>query len=121
MSADATLARLKLNKVAERRLWEFAIDRRLCLGAPGSKHLSGGACVAAMVAVLEAETDKPLIQASAQFLSAPRFGASACVSADILSAGRNIVQARAKLNGLAACRVHRQIMLGLPHGDLCSV
>lgn len=99
MSAEETIRRVTPSRTSVSAPWRLHIDRRLCLGPPEGKHLSGGACVAAMLAALEAETGKPLIQANAQFLAAPPAGVTASIATELVLAGRNIVQARACLHG----------------------
>lgn len=77
--------------------WEMVADRALCLGPPAHKHMSGGACVAVMIAALETEFQRPVIQASAQFLRAPAKGASCLIEVQEVRQGRSISQVRAVL------------------------
>lgn len=69
--------------------------------------MSGGACVGAAVFALEAHTDRPLIQLSAQFLSAPPNGTTATLSVATIKSGRSITQATSKLeaDGVASVNV----------------
>jgi acyl-CoA thioesterase II len=72
--------------------------RQLCLGPPDAKHVSGGAQLAAVVAMLEAQTERPLIQAAIQFRSSPSEGSAFEVAATWLNRGRSITQAEAQLS-----------------------
>jgi acyl-CoA thioesterase II len=74
--------------------WHMTAHRNLCLGPPNGKHLSGGAALASAVAALEAETGRPLIQASAQFLSSPAAGDRFDIEIRTIKAGRSITQAQ---------------------------
>jgi acyl-CoA thioesterase II len=74
--------------------WHMTAHRNLCLGPPEGKHLSGGAALASAVAALEAETGRPLIQASAQFLSSPAAGDRFDIEIRTMKAGRSIIQAQ---------------------------
>ena len=89
MNVDSILSLLVPTRGGE-DLYSFLVDRALCLGPPGAKHLSGGACTAALIGVLEAETDKPLIQASAQFRKAPSDGDTVTIAIDEYQPGRSI-------------------------------
>ena len=77
--------------------WSIGVDRRLCLGPPDAKHLSGGACSAILIDTLEQVTGKPLIQASAQFFKAPKVNDTVTVSLDHHKPGRSIDMATASL------------------------
>lgn len=90
----------------------IAAHRALCVGPPGAKHMSGGACFASLLAALEAEHQRPVIQASAQFIAAPAEGTSATVTTHTLMSGRSIAQARAALQVDGGDRVLVQASLG---------
>lgn len=76
----------------------MTVHRYLCVGAPDAKHMSGGACVAALLAALEAEHDRPVIQAAAQFIAAPSQGDTARITTRTLMRGRSVTQAQAVLD-----------------------
>ncbi|MEL6825308.1 MAG: thioesterase family protein [Pseudomonadota bacterium] len=73
MSADKILAQLDL-AATEPGIWSLEVDRTLCIGPAGAKHMSGGACTAALIDAAEKMTSKPLIQAGIQFFQAPAAG-----------------------------------------------
>jgi acyl-CoA thioesterase II len=78
---------------AQDGVWHMNAHRHLCLGPPTGKHLSGGTTLASVVAALEAQTGRPLIQASAQFLSSPAAGDDFSIEVRALNAGRSITSA----------------------------
>lgn len=90
----------------------MSAHRALCVGPPGAKHMSGGACFATLLAALEAEHQRPVIQASAQFIAAPAEGTPASVTTHTLMSGRSVALARAALQVDGADRVHVQASLG---------
>lgn len=94
MSADTIMNLLRL-KAESDETWSIGVDRRLCLGPPDAKHLSGGACSAILIDTLEQVTGKPLIQASAQFFKAPKVHDTVTISLDHHKSGRSIDMASA--------------------------
>jgi acyl-CoA thioesterase II len=74
-------------------LWQMIAHRHLCLGPRGQKHISGGAALASAVMVLEKAAGRPLIQASAQFLSSPAAGERFDLEISAMKAGRSITTA----------------------------
>ncbi len=109
--------------------------RSLCVGPPDAKHMSGGACFAAVLGALEAEHDRPVIQASTQFVAAPALGATATIHTQTLMQGRSVTQARATLRVDADDRAITSASLGsrpdigthqwaaapdVPHPDDCG-
>jgi acyl-CoA thioesterase II len=72
--------------------------RQLCLGPPTAKHVSGGAQLAAIVALLEAQSQRPLIEASIQFRASPPSGSEFIVTSPWANHGRSITQAEAHLS-----------------------
>jgi acyl-CoA thioesterase II len=74
---------------------DIAAAPELCLGPVDGKHVSGGAQLAAIVALLEARSDRPLIEASIQFRTSPPRGGSFAVSIPWRNEGRSITQAEA--------------------------
>ncbi len=97
--ADEIQRLLTATSTVRERYWNFVVERALCLGPADGKHMSGGACVAAMVHLLEQESGQPLIQASAQFLRAPASGKEVSFTILNLKQGRSISQ----LNALMLC------------------
>lgn len=75
--------------------WRMTAHRNLCLGPPEGKHLSGGSALASVVALLEDETQRALIQASAQFLSSPPADSVFEIALSRHKKGRSISQASA--------------------------
>lgn len=121
MSAEETLARLALHRAESARSWRLVVDRQLCLGPPDSKHLSGGACTAAMIAAVEATTGLTLIEASTRFIAAPLAGVDARIHADVIKAGRTITTARAVLAGPGGDAATLSCSLTAPSADVQSV
>lgn len=111
MSADAILNLLRL-KAEPDETWSIRVDRRLCLGPPGAKHLSGGACSAILIDALEQATGKPLIQASAQFLNAPSVDDIITVRLEHHRPGRSIDMASASLMTAGAPQVRLSASFG---------
>ncbi len=79
------------------RRWRMTAHRNLCLGPPEGKHLSGGSALASVVALLEHETERPLIQASAQFLASPTTNSLFEIILTRLQSGRSLSQAAASI------------------------
>ncbi|WP_108810523.1 acyl-CoA thioesterase domain-containing protein [Sphingorhabdus sp. Alg231-15] len=98
MSATEILNQLIPKKHEEGLGWTLPVDRNLCLGPPQSKHMSGGACTAAMIDAMEQEIGKPVIQAATQFLSSPKAEEIASISVKVGKTGRSICQAQASLS-----------------------
>jgi acyl-CoA thioesterase II len=94
------------------RVWRMVAHRHLCLGPPQAKHISGGATLASVVAALEAETGRQLIQASAQFLSSPAMGDEFQIAIRTVQAGRSIAQAHAVVIAANQEVVHVTASLG---------
>lgn len=80
-------------------IWRMTAHRHLCLGPIGHKHISGGAALASAITALEAETARPLICASAQFLSSAKAGESFEIAIREIKRGRSISQALAVIVG----------------------
>ena len=93
MSADALLDRLEALAVSNGLTTHFQVPCSLCLGPPDAKHMSGGACVAAAVFALENTIERPLIQLSAQFVSAIGNQVEATLEVEVTKQGRSITQA----------------------------
>lgn len=114
MSADTIMNLLRL-KAESDETWSISIDRRLCLGPPGAKHLSGGACSAILIDTLEQVTGKPLIQASAQFFKAPKVDDIVTVSLVHYKPGRSIDMATAAMIDAEEPQVRLSASLGTRH------
>lgn len=111
MSADTIMNLLSL-KAEPDEIWSMGVDRQLCLGPPDAKHLSGGACTAILIDALEQVTSKPLIQASAQFLEAPKVNDTVTVSLEHHRPGRSIDMVSASLTAAAAPQVRLSASFG---------
>jgi acyl-CoA thioesterase II len=94
---DAKALMERVCPTAEGDHWTMTADRALSLGPPGAKHISGGAQLAAMVALLEQQTGQRLIQAACQFRGSPLNGESFELHVDHIQRGRNITLAEASL------------------------
>ncbi len=77
--------------------WRMTAHRALCLGPPNAKHISGGSTLAAAVAALEDETQRPLIQANAQFLASAAVGEEFEIVIRSQQSGRAISQVMASV------------------------
>lgn len=99
-------------KAGPDEIWSMGVDRHLCLGPPGAKHLSGGACTAILIDALEQVTGKPLIQASAQFLEAPKVHDTVTVSLEHHRPGRSIDIASARLTTVGPPQVRLSASFG---------
>lgn len=94
-------------------IWRMTAHRNLCLGPPDGKHISGGATLASAVAALEAETGRPLILASAQFLSSPAAGDQFDIEIRAMKAGRSISQAQVAVVVAGQAVAHVTAALGV--------
>jgi acyl-CoA thioesterase II len=86
-----------LAPVAKDARWTMNASRALSLGPADAKHMSGGAQLAAIVALLEEETQLPLIQAACQFRKSPLSGEDFELHIDYLHRGRSITLAEISL------------------------
>jgi acyl-CoA thioesterase II len=93
MTASAIRALVNPVQTSVPELWEMTAHRHLCLGPSGAKHQSGGSTVASVITVLEAATQRPLIQAGAQFFGSPRAGEQFQIEVRRRQDGRTITQA----------------------------
>lgn len=91
---------------------QMTAHRELSLGPRGAKHISGGAQMAAIIALLEQETGQPLIQASGQFLGSPKTGEHFTLRIDDLRKGKSISLADVKLLVGTDVRVRAAASLG---------
>jgi len=97
MSSDYILRLLEPGFDDDAKHPSLFVHRDLCLGPPKKKHLSGGGYAGAAIYALEANTGRPLVQLSVQFLSAPRAESNATLSVAITRTGRSISQANAAI------------------------
>lgn len=103
MSADSILSRLASAQSPSAQK-SLTVPRELCLGPSDAKHLSGGACAAALVGAAEDAARKPLVQASAQFRRAPRVGETVEIVIDEHRPGRSIDLITASMiDGTSTC------------------
>ena len=70
------------------------VARQLCVGPPDRKFLFGGVGLAASVSAMERATGRPLIWATAQYLSYAQPGSIVDIDVRTPVAGKNITQAR---------------------------
>ncbi len=112
MSATEILNQLIPKKREEGLDWALRVDRNLCLGPPQFKHMSGGACTAAMISAMEQEIGKPVIQAATQFLFSPKAEEIASITVDVGRTGRSICQAQASLSVGSETTATLSAMLG---------
>ncbi|MEL7542055.1 MAG: thioesterase family protein [Pseudomonadota bacterium] len=104
MSADTIMDLLTLT-AEQNEQWSIRVDHRLCLGPPGGKHISGGACTAILIDALEQVTGKPLIQTNAQFFATPKANENATVTVDRRKPGRSVEMISAVLTHAAELQV----------------
>lgn len=98
MQTDDIAALLKPNSdPGNLSSWHTKVHRALCLGPQNAKHMSGGACTAMMVQILEDMAQKPLIQCAVQFVKAPACAADVAITAQFVSQGRSITAAAAQI------------------------
>lgn len=93
MSLADIMALIDPSPTRQDGIWRMTAHRHLCLGPPARKHISGGATLASVVAALEAQTKRPLIHASAQFLSSAAVDQPFDIAITAMKAGRSITQA----------------------------
>lgn len=74
--------------------WVLPVNKGLCVGPPERRFLFGGVGLAAAVSALERSTDRPLVWATAQYLSYANPGAMLDIDVQTPVAGNNISQAR---------------------------
>jgi acyl-CoA thioesterase II len=102
-------------------IWEMVAHRHLCLGPVGAKHQSGGSTMASVITVLEAVTERPLVQASAQFFGSPKEGARFQIQLRQRFEGRSISQIAAVVTAQGKELAYVTASLGQRTGqaDLC--
>ena len=74
--------------------WVLPVTRSLCVGPPGRQFLFGGVGLAAAVTAMETSTDRPLVWATAQYLSYANPGAMMDIDVHTPVAGNSVTQAR---------------------------
>jgi acyl-CoA thioesterase len=91
MSAHAFLG---LAATGEAGRYQLPIHPGLCVGPAGNAFMFGGVGLGAAVAAAEHATGRPLVWASAQFLSYARAGDTLDLAVEVLNGGRNVSQLR---------------------------
>jgi len=76
------------------RRFILPVDGDVCVGAPERQFMMGGVGLGSAIAALEKATDRPLIWATAQYLSFAQPGSVVDIDVHIPVAGRNVTQAR---------------------------
>ena len=74
--------------------WFLPLTEAVCVGPPGNQFMFGGVGLAAAVAALERTCERPVIWATAQYLSYARPGTVVDLDVWTPAAGRNTTQAR---------------------------
>lgn len=74
--------------------WHLPVAERLCVGPVGNKFLFGGVGLGAAVAAMEAACDRPLIWATAQYLSYSRPPSIVDLDVSVPAHGKYTTQAR---------------------------
>lgn len=74
--------------------WYLPLEDRLCVGPPGRNFMFGGVGLAAAVQALERTCARPLVWATAQYLSYARPPSIVDLDVWVPNAGRNTTQAR---------------------------
>ncbi len=74
--------------------WVLPVARSLCVGPPGRQFLFGGVGLAASVTAMERATGRPLIWATAQYLSYANPDAMLDIDVATPVAGKSVTQAR---------------------------
>lgn len=74
--------------------WVLPVQEQLCVGPPGRQFLFGGVGLAASVSAMEQSTGRPLIWATAQYLSYANPGSMLDIDVRTPVAGKNVTQAR---------------------------
>ena len=74
--------------------WRLPVDMGISVGPPKHKFLFGGVGLASAIRALELTTDRPLIWATAQYLSFAMPGETVEVDVRAATEGKNVTQAR---------------------------
>ncbi|HAP77452.1 MAG TPA: hypothetical protein DCR14_15395 [Acidimicrobiaceae bacterium] len=104
-----TKAFLGLEPTADPLRWRLPLRRELMTGG---KFLYGGAGLAAAIAAMELSTGRPVVWATAQYLSYARMPGTLDVDVTISVAGRNTTQARCSVNQEGEEILHTLATLG---------
>ncbi len=88
-------------------------NRALCLGSPDRKHVSGGAQLAAIVALLESASDRLCVQAAIQFRGSPKLGDIFDVQMTAIRHGKSFSQAGAQISSEGALLASAQATLSV--------
>jgi acyl-CoA thioesterase II len=117
IGADGILS-LALPKSDDAGVWRFTVSRAIALGPPDAKHASGGSILDAAIHALEKTCARPLIQANATFLKAPRVGETCSIEVSLRQEGRaiSIAEALVSQDGESAATI--QATLGARPSEL---
>lgn len=74
--------------------WVLPVERPICVGPPDRKFLFGGVGLAASVSAMERSTGRPVVWATAQYLSYANPGSMLDIDVRTPIAGNNVTQAR---------------------------
>lgn len=109
---------IRLASTGDPLRFAMAIEPRLCVGPPDAQFLFGGAGLGAAIAAMEAATARPVVWATAQYLSFARPGATLDLEVVVPVAGRYSSQARvvARVDGVEIITVNAA--LGSRPGDV---
>ena len=80
---------------ADPNLFRLEATKRVLVGPPDRQFVMGGVLLASAIAALERTTERPLVWATAQFLSAGSPGGVIDIEVEPLVVGGKITQARA--------------------------
>lgn len=83
-----------LTATADPNKWELPVEMGISVGPPKQKFLFGGVGLASAIRALELSHDRPLIWATAQYLSFATPGETVSVDVRAATEGKNITQAR---------------------------
>lgn len=85
---------LNVEATQDASVFRLGITDQVCVGPPGNVFMFGGVGLAAATIAAERATGRNIVWSSAQFISYARIGDVLDFSVEVLSAGRNISQAR---------------------------
>ena len=86
--------------------YSLTVEPRLCVGTPNHLFLYGGAGLASAIAAMERASARPLLWASAQYLSYARPPATLLFDVQSLKVGRNSSQCRVAVSSQGADVIH---------------
>lgn len=74
--------------------WVLPVEESICVGPPERRFLFGGVGLAASVSAMEGTTERPVVWATAQYLSYANPGSMLDIDVNSPVAGNNVTQAR---------------------------